>query len=74
MEVSNLPDIVFRVIVRKIPKKLSENYKELSGKYISTKKTIEIMNKNQLEMKHILFNINNTLGGIKSTIDEEEDG
>lgn len=37
MEVSNLPDIEFRVIVIKMPKKLSENYKELSGKYISTK-------------------------------------
>ena len=44
----------------------SENYKKLSGNYISMKKDIETIFKNQLEMK-------NTLEGIKGRLDEAED-
>ena len=59
IEARNLSDIEFKVMVIMMLKELSENYKELSGKYISMKKDIETMNKNQDEMK-------NTLEGIKS--------
>ena len=45
---------------------LSENYKELSGNYISMKKDIKTMNENKEEMKNIVQ-------AIKSRLDEPED-
>ena len=45
-------------------KELSENYKELSGNYISMKKSIETMNKNQVGMKHTIPEVKNILEGI----------
>ena len=40
--------------------------KELSGNYISMKKDIQTMNKNQVEMKNTISEMNNTLEGTKS--------
>ena len=52
-------------------KKLNENYKELSGNFIIMKKYIETMNKNELEMKNAISEMN-TLERIKSRLDEED--
>ena len=79
-EASNLSDIEFKVMVIRILKVLSENYKKLhgiyrepSGNYTSMKKDIETMNKKQEEMKNIVSEIKNTLEGIKIGLDEAED-
>ena len=45
---SNLPEIECKVMVTRMLNELSENYKELSGNYISMKKDIETMNKSQV--------------------------
>ena len=80
IEASNLSDIEFKVMVIRILKVLSENYKKLhgiyrepSGNYTSMKKDIETMNKKQEEMKNIVSEIKNTLEGIKIGLDEAED-
>ena len=54
IEASNLSDIEFKVMVIRMLKELSKNYKELSGTYINMKKDIETLNKNQMEMKKYL--------------------
>ena len=41
-EASNLSDIEFKVMVIRMFKALCENYKELSGNYISMKKTTKL--------------------------------
>ena len=46
IEANNLSDIEFNVMVIRMLKELSENYKELSGTYISMKKDIVTLNKN----------------------------
>ena len=48
MEASNLSDIVYKAIIIRMLKELSENYKKHNGNYISMKKDIETLNKNQL--------------------------
>ena len=48
---SNLSDIECKIMVIRMFKGLSKNYKEFSGNYISMKKDIDTMNKNQVEMK-----------------------
>lgn len=60
-EVSNLSDIEIRVMIIKMLKEFSKNYKELSGNYINMAKDIETMNKNQPEIKNTICDINNTL-------------
>ena len=50
MEVSKLSDIEFKIMVIKMLKKLTDNYKEMSENYDSMKKEIETINKNQEEM------------------------
>ena len=47
--------------------------KELTGNYISMKKDIKTMNKNQVDMKTTISEIKNTLEGINSRLDEAED-
>ena len=54
IEEGNLPDTLFKVMVIRMLKEVSENYKELYGSckelsrnYISIKRDIEILNKNQ---------------------------
>ena len=42
MEVSKLSDIEFKIMVIRMLKKLTDNYKDLSENYISMKKEIEI--------------------------------
>ena len=49
-------------------KELTDNYKELSGKYNSMKKEIETINKNQVEMMDTISEIKNTLEGITSRL------
>ena len=51
MKANNLSNIEFKVMVIRMFKGLSKNYKEFSGNYISMKKDIDTMNKNQVEMK-----------------------
>ena len=43
MEVTTLSDIEFKIMVIKILKELTDNYKELSENYISMKKEIETL-------------------------------
>ena len=57
MEASKLSDTEFKRMVVWMLKKLTDNYKELSGNYYSMKKKIEIKNKNQEEMKNAVFEI-----------------
>ena len=45
---SNLSEIECKVMVTRMLNELSENYKELSGNYISMKKDKETMNKSQV--------------------------
>ena len=47
--------------------------KELTWNYISMKKDIKTMNKNQVDMKTTISEIKNTLEGIKRRPDETED-
>ena len=42
IEASNLSDIEFKIMVIRMLRALIENYKELSGNYISMKKDIEL--------------------------------
>ena len=62
MEARNLSDIEFKIMVKRVLKELSENYKELYGSYkeltwtyISMKKDIETMNKNQKEINNTIL-------------------
>ena len=52
MEVTKLSDIEFKIMVIKMLKELTDNYKELRDNYISMKKEIETTNKNQEEMNN----------------------
>ena len=54
MEASKLSNIEFKIMVIRMLKELTDNYKELSEKYNSMKKEIETINKNQEEMKNII--------------------
>ena len=45
MEVTKLSDIEFKIMLIKMLKELTDNYKELSENYISMKKEIETINK-----------------------------
>ena len=66
LEASKLSDIELKIMVIRTFKELNENY-------ISMKKVIETMNKNQLEMKNAISEIKNTLEGIKMRLNEAED-
>ena len=57
IEVSRLSDIEFKIMVIKMLKELTDNYKELSESYISMKKEIETINKNQEEMNNKISEI-----------------
>ena len=72
IEARNLSDTEFKEMVIRMLKKLNENYKELSGNFIIMKKYIETMNKNELEMKNAISEMN-TLERIKSRLTEAED-
>ena len=52
MEVTKLSDVEFKLMGIKMLKELTDNYKELSENYISMKKEIEPINKNEEEMKN----------------------
>ena len=73
-EASSISDIEFKVMVIRVLKALSENYKGISGNYINMKNDIETMNKNQEEMKNTIPKMRNTLEGMKSRLDWAEDG
>ena len=61
MEVSKLSDTEFKIMVIRMLKELTDNYKELSGNYIIMKKEIETINKNQEEMNNTISEIKNIL-------------
>lgn len=67
MQANNFSEIEFKVMVMRMLKELSKNYKEPRGNYNGMKKEIETMNNNQSEMKNTISDIKNTLEGIKST-------
>ena len=73
MEVTTVSDIEFKIMVIKMFKELTDNYKELSEKYISMKKEIETINKKHEKNKQKILEIKNTLEGITSRLDEAED-
>ena len=52
MAVTKLSDTVFKITAIKVLRELTDNYKELSENYISMKKEIEPINKNEEEMKN----------------------
>ena len=54
MEVSKLSDTEYKIMVIKMFKENTDNYKELSENYNSMKKEIETINKNQEEMKNTI--------------------
>ena len=56
MEISNLPDAEFKMLVIKMFKEISEDLNSIK--------------KIQSEMKYTLFEIKNNLQGIKSTVDD----
>ena len=51
MEVSNLSDTELKIMVIKMLKEFTDNYKELSENYNTMKKEIETINKTQEEVK-----------------------
>ena len=51
IEASDLSDTEFKIMVIMMLKELNENYKELTGNYISMKKDIETISKSQEEMR-----------------------
>ena len=57
MEVTKQSDTEFKIMVIKMLKELTDNYKELSKNYISMKKEIETINKNQEEMNNEISEI-----------------
>ena len=73
MEVAKLSNIEFKLMVIKMPKELTDHYKELSENYNSMKKEIETITKNQEEMNNKISEIKNTLERITSRLDEAED-
>ena len=73
MEVSKLSDIEFKIMVIRMLKKLTDNYKDLSENYISMKKEIETINKNQEKKKNKISEMKSTLEGITSRLEEAED-
>ena len=61
-------------------KEHSDNYKELHGYYkesivknTNMRKDIEIIDKSQEEMKDTIFEMENTLEGIKTRLDDTEE-
>ena len=73
MEVSKLSDIEIKIMVIKMLKEFTDNYKELSENDNSMKKELETINKNQEEKSNKILEIQNTLEGITSRLDEAED-
>ena len=59
IEASNLSDIEFKIMVKRMFMELSENY-------ISMKKDIETMNKIQDEIKNTISEMRNTLEELKA--------
>ena len=57
MEASKLSDTEFKIMVIRVLKELTDNYKELSGNHNSMKKEIEIIKKNLDEMKNTISEI-----------------
>ena len=70
MAASKLSGMEFKRIVIRMIKKVTYNYMELSGNNNSMKKEIETINKNQEEMKNTNSEIENTLEGSTSRLDE----
>ena len=57
MEISKLSDLEFKIMVIRMFKELTDNYKELSDINTSMKKYIGTINKNQEEMKNTISKI-----------------
>ena len=53
-------------------RELSVNYKDLSGNNIIMKEEKETLSKSQLEMKNEIYEMKNTLEGIKRRLHEAE--
>ena len=77
---SQLSNIEFKAMVMSKLNELTENYPkfhgnydELTANYINMKKEIKIINKGQEEMKNTIYELKNTVEGIKSRLGEAED-
>ena len=57
MKASKLSGIEFKIMVTRMLKEFSENYKKLSGNCKSMKKQIETLSKNQEEMNNTIWEI-----------------
>ena len=71
IEARNLSYIKFKVIIIRMLKEFSENYRGLSGSYTFMIKDTETMSKNKEEMKNIISEKKNTLEEIKTRLDED---
>ena len=78
IKASQLSDSEFQTMVIRKLNVLPENYQKLQGNckgfttnYISMKKDIETVNKNQEEMKNTISELKTIVEGIKSRVDEE---
>ena len=80
IEANQLSDIGFKpMVIRKLneftenSQKLQGNYNELTVNDIKMKKEIETINRCQEEIKNIIYELKNTVEGIKRRLDEAED-
>ena len=73
MEVSKQSDIEFKIMVIRMLKELTDNYKEMRENYNSMEKEIQTINKNQEEMKNTISEMKNTVEGITRRLDKAED-
>ena len=73
MEVSKVSDIEFKIMIIKMLKELTENYKELSGNYTSMKKEIEYQQEPGRNEEYNIWNKNSTRRKCKQA-DEAQHG
>ena len=72
VEISNLSEKVFRVMIIKIIKELRRRMDAQSEKLEVSKKELENIKNNQTEMKNMITEMKNTLKGINSRLMIEE--
>ena len=70
MEISNMPDTEFKIIVSKILTGLEKRLEDLSEVF---HEEIGNIKRNQSDMKNSITEIKNTLGGINGRLEEEEE-
>ena len=69
MEASHLPDTEFKTLVIRLFNELRTKTDDLRE---NLHKELETMGKNKLKVRNIVTGMNNSLGGLNSTLDEAE--